>query len=342
MTVLFAALATGQSAPNFWKQVGFNEITLSEKSEILSLPSDYKLFSLDYPSMVAHLRHAPQEGTAAASSSAFRVMLPLANGVLEEFRVWESSVMHPDLAAKYPEIRTFAGQGVTDPTKTLRLGHGYDGFHAVVLGPEKGTAITWLATGQYEYYMAFEPSKFDALQGGTPPLHTCGHDHVEHIDPALTPAAPPVQFRGGGEGALTTKRRYRLALSCTSAYANIHGGTLQGVLSSFVTATNTLNTVLHRDVDVELFLSPLTENLIFLTADSDPFTNINIGGALLSQNVNITNSTIGLGAYDIAQVFTGPCQDVGGVVSGSACSLNKAAGVTCNWGSNIVAWCGYS
>jgi hypothetical protein len=35
--------------------------------------------------------------------------------------VWESSNFEPELQAKYPDIRAYAGVGITDPTASLNL-----------------------------------------------------------------------------------------------------------------------------------------------------------------------------------------------------------------------------
>lgn len=332
-SLFFAAALFGQTAPNFWKQVDYKDILLPEKSETMIMPSEFLSYSLDFNGMVNYLSKAPQEG----SNSTFRLQLPMADGTMETFEVWESSILPEELAAKYPEIRTFGGKGLRNPAMTLRFGYGYDAFHAIVLGGSTASAITWYADNQNEYHICFDPARFDQYADQVPELF-CGLDQVEElIDPALSPEEPVIKFRGGGEGTQIVRRSYRVAISTTGEYSQMHGGTLQSVLSSIVTAVNTLNTILERETAVRFILIPNEESLIFLDPNSDPFFNSNVGGAIMNQNPQVVNSIIGVNGYDVSQVFTGPCTDVGGVVSGRVCAQGKAAGTTCNFTSNVVS-----
>ena len=46
------------------------------------------------------------------------VSLPAPNGGFQRFALTHSPVMAPGLAAKHPEIRTYTGSGIDDPTAT--------------------------------------------------------------------------------------------------------------------------------------------------------------------------------------------------------------------------------
>ena len=40
---------------------------------------------------------------------------------MERFQIFEAPVLHPDLAARYPGIKSYAGQGIDDPVAVIRF-----------------------------------------------------------------------------------------------------------------------------------------------------------------------------------------------------------------------------
>src|SRR4051794_5594328 len=97
-------------------------------------------FKLDETDIRATLALAPVEFTPQADRPV-EVDLPTPDGGSERFAVVESSVMDPKLAAKFPGIKTYRGQGVDDPTATVRLDLTPLGFHAQVLAPGRSYYI---------------------------------------------------------------------------------------------------------------------------------------------------------------------------------------------------------
>ncbi|MBC7940636.1 MAG: hypothetical protein H7Z19_12880, partial [Chitinophagaceae bacterium] len=82
--------------------------------------------------MASLLAGAPQERSTAVSASRLVISLPDPDGGFQRFRVVDSPIMEPALAAKHPHIRTFAGRGIDDPSATLRMDISQLGFHASV------------------------------------------------------------------------------------------------------------------------------------------------------------------------------------------------------------------
>ena len=167
--LLPARFSLAQSPSNFWKEVSYEQIFLPENAETVDMPANYRLLSLDFDGLRNYLRNAPAEGTPNIREHALPVSLPMPDGRMENFMVWESSVMAPELAAKYPMIKTYAGQGVDNPHYTLRMGTGLDGFHAVILAENGGSIISRYATNQTKYYLNYSKSDIRLDQLNLPP-----------------------------------------------------------------------------------------------------------------------------------------------------------------------------
>jgi hypothetical protein len=93
---------------------------------------------LDLGGMRAHAAGAPAERSSRALASPLTVSLPHPDGGYQRFTLIESSIMEPELAAKHPEIKTYKGRGIDDPSATLRMDVTPMGLHASVRSPRGG------------------------------------------------------------------------------------------------------------------------------------------------------------------------------------------------------------
>lgn len=97
--------------------------------------------------------------TASAATSDVVISLPMPDRTLARFRVAESSMLAPALAAAYPEIRTYLGQGVDDRTATVRFGWTEKGFHALMLGVSGDVYIDPYSPTSTEYYLTMKKAQ---------------------------------------------------------------------------------------------------------------------------------------------------------------------------------------
>src|SRR5688572_28588162 len=94
-------------------------------------PQGSRFFEMELSDMRATLAGAPMESFPNRTAG-LTIVLPLPEDKSEQFEIWETEVMHPELAAKYPEIKTYTGRGIDDRTATVRLDTTRHGFNAII------------------------------------------------------------------------------------------------------------------------------------------------------------------------------------------------------------------
>ena len=260
------------------------------------------------------LRQAPLWLTDAARQAEVIMPLPMPDGTFQNFRVEYAPIMHPELAEKFPEIRSYAGQGIEDPTAYVRFDLSPQGFHAFVrTGKTSDIFIDPYSAGDTQHYISYY--KKDYLKD------TDWECAVNEVNKKKAPMTNTFLMAGD-----CTLRTYRLALACTGEYGQFHGGTVASVLAAMNTSMTRVNGIFEIDASVTMQLVPNNEDLVYLNPSSDPYSNSN-GSAMLGQNQTTCDNVIGSANYDIGHVFS---TGGGGVAYlGSVCNNNiKAGGVT--------------
>lgn len=327
---LFAPL----TAQNLWTPVpSAADRALPETAVHRVTPTQFRLFQTDYSALVAALAGAPMEFTAAAREQPLTLALPTAGGALVPFRLAESPVMAPELTAKYPAIRTYAGRATDGSGLTVRLGVGYKGFHAFIFALDGGIqTVRPYAEGALDLYMSYRMEDLPAdpsFEGGR---FRCGVEDTDLLPTTtLTPkplTSPTAEERGN---APVTLKTYRAAIAAQGEYSQFHGGTIPSVLAAIVEAINFISGITERDFSTRLELIASNDQLIFLDPDTDPYSGPYVT-EWNDQNVPAINNIIGLDAYDIGHVFArvspqGGIYIAGEAALGSICTqINKARG----------------
>ena len=118
------------SGAEYW--VTHEQIPASNTGAVSYLDLDsYESFSVDVDDLRSALSVAPMEFTADASQP-MTFEIPTPSGGSETFAVVESPIMAPELAAQFPEIKTYAGQSLDNPGSVVRFDVTPHGFHAQV------------------------------------------------------------------------------------------------------------------------------------------------------------------------------------------------------------------
>jgi len=294
---------------------------------------DFDVWSLDMEQLENFLAEVPHGRAFEARSSAWILTLPMPKGRQERFSIVNSPIMAPELAARFPEIQVFSGQGVDSPGSTVRLDWTPQGFHAMVLSEGQTVYIDPYHPGERDHVIVYTRDAFYAstskepqgcmaldLPVGRPGVVSPVEGEGKEVK---TMGRPVVSVNRADNGSQL--RTYRLALACTGEYASFHGGTVSSALAAMNTSMARVNGLFERDACLTMVLVPNNDQLVFLNSGTDPYTNNN-GSTMLSQNINTCNSIIGSANYDIGHVFS---TGGGGVAYlQSPCGSFKAGGVT--------------
>lgn len=311
------ALVSGaqQSADTVWQVLGARPQTAGAART--DLIGQFALVRLDRAAFDGLMRQAPNE--AALRSNGVVFSLPMPDGSFSRFRIAESPILAPELAAAFPEIKTYAGQGIDDPSATTRFGWTARGFHAIVLSTTGSVYIDPYAPGDLNFYVA---ARRDALQQPGDPFRCL-----------VTGSEPEGGLRVAGTFPITngtSLRTYRLALAATGEYTAAAGGTKSLALSRMTTTMNRVNGIYERDLAVRMTVSTGSSDdstaLIYTNGATDPYSNDD-GFAMLTENQTNVTAVVGTANYDVGHVFS---TGGGGVASlNSPCSASsKARGVT--------------
>ncbi|MEZ4986436.1 MAG: M12 family metallo-peptidase [Saprospiraceae bacterium] len=311
---------------------------LAEASPINLPLSEYQVVSVDKGQLYTDLASAPSEFSRHKNRQPASVQLPTPAGVFVTFNAVESSVLHPNDQARWPQMRTYRIYQADNPAFSGRMSITPLGLMAAFTTEAGEVFIEPYSSIDSDHSIVYYGKDWVLTDELLPQL-SCGYTPEE---PALYTDKDP-----HGHTTYSTKtttstpaviREYVMALTCTGEYANIKGGTVESVVASFVQAINLANTTFEREVGVRVRLIDNIELLVYLNAGTDPFINADQGGELLSQVRNaITGAGFPTTAYDLGHVFTGGCTDVGGVVGGNACTSGKDRGVTCHYTNNIAS-----
>ena len=250
-----------------------------------------------------------------------QVEIPMPDGKLALFKLREFPVMAPELAAKYPAIKTYRVVGVDDPHATGVIDITPLGFHGMI---ETSAGRVFIDPEDFRLQNHIYRTRFASQEGRKD--FNCGV--LGHAKEAA-PAAPMTGLRTAQRvpGSLL---EYRLAVAVTLEYHQYFGSDVVNTTAAIATTIARVNFVYARDHGILLTLVANNDE-IYETADSFLLDNEDELQLLGQVNDWIdTRLTGGDGVYDIGHMFSNPAFSGGGVANiGAVCDNSiKAGGVS--------------
>ncbi len=300
---------------HLWIDTPESQITIVGERYII--PDLYRTVKLNSDIVRPLLSSAPMEFTPEASQGSSTISLPMPDGSFQKFKFWESPTMEQELQSKFPEIRTYTGQGIDDPYATLKFDFTPQGFHAQILSPNGRVFIDPYSMGDINNYISYYTRDYQKVNAEFECQVVLDEYSIpepkNYSDAPVPPTGPQL-------------RTYRLANAATGEYTNFHGGTVPLGLAAVTTSVNRVNGVYEREVAVRMVLVANNSLIIYTNASTDPYSNNN-GGTMLGQNQSNLDAVIGSANYDIGHVFS---TGGGGIAGLGVVCINgsKARGVT--------------
>jgi hypothetical protein len=324
-----------KSSDNIWQTVQESNLSGSALNSVK--PERYRLLQLNKRLFTEKLTRAPLEVAGEARKNSLILSLPNPSGNFDNFYIDESPILSNELAIRFPDIKTYSGQGIDDATATARFTWTLKGLNAFVIS-EKGSYMispfSEDSTNKYMSYFTYDTKEnpFSCLMSGGASRE--GQLFGEHAFTA--PAA-------------VNLRTYRLAVSTTREFIfGYGGGTPQGTIDAVIVYVSNLNAIYQRELAIRF-------NLVAVYGDPNGtvFNNGNLQ-QMNAANPGFLDFYVGRSNYEVGHVMGYSSQTPTGLASfgsggvngvGAACELaykeqssTLVAGPVGNyWSSMVIA-----
>ena len=325
--VLSIVSVSAQTTDKLWQKKLPSQINTSNKLERKNVPSVYNIFNLDLNLLKSELQKSPKRSGKSRKSSNI-ISFPNAAGEIEQYEVFEASILAEELQEKYPNIKSYVGKSVENPSNTIRFSVSKLGLHAMIFDSSNGTVYIDPYTSNKQSYIIYSKKDLPAAE-----RFEC---YVEESSTASKDASSNLLSKSNdaGDGLLRT---YRLAIATTGEYSQfqlIYNGIAESasdaekkeVVLAAINATMTrVNGIYERDVALTMVLVANNTEVIYLNPASDPFTNDD-SNLLIQESQTVIDNKIGFNNYDIGHTFS---TGGGGLATlNSPCTTSKAKGIT--------------
>ncbi len=292
-----AAAPEGRTSPDgVWQEVAESSIAARGKRQISA--QKYRPVRLNMEVLRGLLAKAPVEFTDAAKRAAVELTLPLPDGTFARFRVIESPMMEQPLAKLYPDIKTYSGVGLDDPTATMRFDLTPAGFHAIILSVAGTIYIDPYAQNDTTHYLSYDKRDFRTDEE---PFR-CFVQDIKQAQARVSPRRPTNVVAG-------TVRSFRLALAANGEYTNFFrqpGDTDQmargRAFAAMTTTMNRVNAIYRREVAAFMVFVGNENAIIYTDPNTDPYTAAPGTDTINNENQTNLDSVIGATNYDIGHV----------------------------------------
>ncbi|SDQ21395.1 Por secretion system C-terminal sorting domain-containing protein [Flagellimonas zhangzhouensis] len=283
------------SQQGYWKSIP-KESGLKSAS-LKDMDAAKKLLELDRTSFKSQL----------ASSSTLKgqtktIYLPDTNGEIVPFQLVETSVLHPDLAKKYPNIKSYTGTSDNGQYR-IKLSSSHKGLQSMVVDLKSQKQVFMEPVSNKDnVYVIYEndaglTDEINFICKTSKDLYGTLNKSSGTTSKTIAPLVNDQLLR-----------KYRIAISATGEYTQELGGTVEDALAGINATITRVNEVFETDLGVTLELIANNDLIVFTDPDLDPYDD-----SLNAQVQSTITSIIGEANYDVGHLFhkVGQGQDNG-------------------------------
>jgi len=265
----------------------------SEIFENKSSINNPKIYNLDINGLKNALAKAPKR-LAAGEKSEIIISFPNSEGKLENFKVRENSNFDPQLAAKYPDIKSYVGESFGDSNSTVYFSISPLGLSSMEIYGDKSAVFIEPYTKDLSTYVVYKKSdKKDDLNKFECTVIDVAQKGVSNTSNLVArPNADDAKLR-----------TFRLALSSTGEYTAYFGGTKANALAAMNNTMTRVNGVFEKDFSARMVLIANNDAVIYTNASTDPYSAASGMSSWNSQLQSTLTSVIGEANYDIGHLF---------------------------------------
>ena len=310
-TAMLLFMFSGFAQDNFFVKIGNHE---SSQKSITNEPiaNQGTLYQINHKKLSKVVSQSSEKSSTLKASSRI-ISFPDIKGDPKRYRVVEASVMHPDLQAKYPEIKSFIGYGIDSPSTYMRFSLSpYHGLSGIVLGDEETLVYEPISGNPNQVSVS---NKSDIFKNN--------RVNCKSINNYLKQTLKSSAVKDADD---SKKRTYGIALSVTGEYSQANGGTLTSVNAALNATLTNINAIYENDLNVSLQLIPSNDNVVFLNPSTDPYSGL---GNYNSELANTLDAIIFEANYDVGHLLAGVNDNTGNGTGDAGC-----IGCVCNNGGS--------
>lgn len=262
--------------------------TFSPILENMSRFENPQLYHLNINGLKNVLAKAPKRSTQKYETI---ISFPNSVGKMENFKVTENSNFEPELAAKYPDIKSYIGVNTEDPASKVYFSISSLGLSSMEIYGDKSAVFIQPYNKDLSTYIIYKKS--DSKDN-------LNKLECKVLDVAQKGSLKAVSNKNADDAILRT---FRLALSCTGEYTSYFGGTKAQALAAMNNTMTRVNGIFENDFAARMMLIANNDDLIYTNASTDPYSPSSQMDNWNLELMNNLSTSIGNNNFDIGHLF---------------------------------------